>query len=416
MRILMLPPYCYPEQVSSSHLMEDLFQLFAEKNILVDIYTPMPCRGIDEATRKKYKKIRTEKRYNNTLNIHRFPMFIEGRNPLVRAIRYLICNLIQYRKGIKASEIDLIYAGSTPPTQGILCSRVARTLSRKYGHKVPFVYNLQDVFPDSLVTAGITGKGSLIWKLGRKIEDKTYQNADRIIVISNDIKRNIMDKGVPEEKIAVIPNWINTDTVQPVPRQDNKLFDDLGLTRDGFYVTYAGNLGLAQGVDTILDTADRLRDYPDVQFVIFGGGNKQEEYKKRIDEMPNVQLFPLQPAERVPEVYSLGNISIVACKRGAGAGAIPSKTVSIMATATPVLLSFDEGSELWKLIQENDCGYLAPAEDADAMLQQILAAKEDGLKCRQRGIHARRLVEQQFSKEAGTREYINVFQSTLKEG
>ncbi len=413
MRILMLPPYCYPEQISSSHLMDDLFQYFAENNTNVEIYTPMPCRGIDEATRNKYRKIRTEKRYCNTVTIHRFPMFIEKRNILIRAIRYLICNLIQYRKGIKASEIDLIYSGSTPPTQGILCSRVAKTLSRKYGHNVPFVYNLQDVFPDSLVTAGITRKDSLIWKIGRIIEDKTYQNADRIIVISNDVKRNIMDKGVSEEKIAVIPNWINTDTVQPVPRQENKLFDDLGLSRDGFYVTYAGNLGLAQGVDTILDTADRLRDYPEIQFVIFGGGNKQEEYKKRIDRMPNVQLFPLQPAERVPEVYSLGNVSIVACKKGAGTGAIPSKTVSIMATATPVLLSFDEGSELWKLIQENDCGYLAPAENADAMAQQILEAQADSFICHQRGIQARRLVEQQFSRETGTRKYIDVFKSTL---
>jgi glycosyltransferase involved in cell wall biosynthesis len=408
--ILKLSPYCWPERVSSSHLTDDMNVAFREAGFHTTVYAPTPCRGIDAETRKKYKSIKRETIAEGSIEIHRFAMFREGRNPIGRAIRYVLVNLIQLRKGAKAEGIDIVYGASTPPTQGLLLGKVKKKLSKRYGRNVPFVFNLQDVFPDSLVTAGLTKKGSLIWKIGRKIEDKTYKNADKIIVISNDIKRNIMEKGVPEDKIVVIPNWIDTDAVQPVSREKNSLFDELGLDRNGFYVTYAGNLGLAQGVDTILDAADQLKDHPEIQFVIFGGGNKQEEYKQRIAAMPNVQLFSLQPAERVPEVYSLGNLSVVACRKGAGSGAIPSKTVSIMATATPVLLSFDEGSELWRLIGENDCGYLAPAEDADALARQILAAQQDTEACRRKGENARRLVETRFSKETGTYEYVKVFQ------
>lgn len=411
--ILKLSPYFYPERVSSTHISEDLNAALFAAGYTIDNYVPTPSRGISKEEHKKYLKIPYEVRDDGHTIVHRFRMFREGRNPIQRALRYVLVNWKQYRRARKAEGIDLIYGASTPPTQGLLLGKVKRKLSKRYGRNVPFIYNLQDVFPDSLVTTGMTKKGSLIWKIGRKIEDKTYKNADKIIVISNDIKKNIMEKGVPEEKIAVIPNWIDVDATRPVPRTANQLFDELGLSREGFYVTYAGNLGLAQGVDTILDAADRLKDEPELRFVIFGGGNKQEQYKQRIDGMQNVQLFPLQPPERVAEVYSLGDISAVACKKGAGKGAIPSKTVSIMATATPVLLSFDEGSELWRLIGENDCGYLAPAEDAAALAAQILAAQQDAAARKRKGKNARSLAETRFSKEIGTSSWLRVYAELL---
>lgn len=92
-------------------------------------------------------------------------------------------------------DADIISSGSTPPTQGLVCAR----LKKKFG--IPFVYNLQDIFPDSLVSSGLVRKRSLLWKIGRRIEDKVYEAADKIIVISDDHKQNIMNKGVPEEKM-----------------------------------------------------------------------------------------------------------------------------------------------------------------------------------------------------------------------
>lgn len=89
----------------------------------------------------------------------------------------------------------------------------------------PIVYNLQDIFPDSLVGTGLAKKGGLLWKIGRVIEDFTYKHADKIIVISEDFKKNIMAKGVPEDKIVVVYNWVDQNAVVNVPREKNKLFD-----------------------------------------------------------------------------------------------------------------------------------------------------------------------------------------------
>ena len=129
-------------------------------------------------------------------------------------------------------------------------------------HHIPFVYNVQDIFPDSLFTTGVVKNRGLLWRWGNSIENKTYRNADKIIVISEDFKRNIMAKGVPEEKIVVVYNWVDEEAVVDVPRAENKLFDKYGLDRSKFYVTYNGNIGLTQNMDMLLEVAKELQPNP----------------------------------------------------------------------------------------------------------------------------------------------------------
>ena len=413
MKILKLPSYFYPEKISSSHLSNDLNDAYQKAGFLSEVYAPTPTRGISDDIRKKYCKVKYEELYNKSITVRRFSMFREGKNPILRAFRYVLINIIHYFKGIRAKDIDIIIAGSTPPTQGVLCALVKKKLSKKHGKKVPFIYCLHDVFPDTLVNANMTKKGSLIWKIGRKIEDYTYKNADEIVVISEDIKANILAKGASSEKIHIIPNWIDVNAVKPIPRSENKLFDELGLDREPFYVTYAGNLGAAQGIDTILSAASLLADRKDIQFVIFGGGVNRDNIEKKVGAMPNVKLFPLQPIDRVSEVYSLGDLSIVACKRGFGSGAVPSKTFSIMATATPLCVSFDEGTELWRLIENNDCGYLSRSDDAEKLAIQIIKAQSEKDTLSVKGENCRRLVTNQFSKEISTQRYIDLINKTV---
>ena len=221
MKILKLSPYYAPEQISSTHLTEDLEKAYTDAGIITELFVPTPTRGVTQQVRQQYKKIKYEEKLDGGVIVHRFSMFREGRNPVVRALRYVLVNLAQYFKGVRVKNVDVVMGSSTPPTQGILCALVAKKLSKKYGKKVPFIYNLHDVFPDSLATTGLAGKGSFLYNIGTKIANYTYRNADAIIVISQDIKENIMAKGVPEDKIVIIPNWVDTDQVYPIDRKDN---------------------------------------------------------------------------------------------------------------------------------------------------------------------------------------------------
>ena len=441
MRILQLTGYFYPEKAASIYLEENRFQAFADAGFDMVVFGPTPTRGITEEEYQEYRKRTFEKMYDEKLEVHRFKMFREGKNPLMRVLRYFLVSMLQFYYGVRAKNVDMIYVASTPPTQGALAALV-----KKFKHK-PFIYNLQDIFPDSLVGTGLAKKGGLLWKIGRVIENFTYRNADKIIVISEDFKRNIMAKGVPEEKIVVVYNWVDEEAVVDVPRAENKLFDKYGLDRRKFYVTYNGNIGLTQNMDMLLEVARELSPTPslprregessptsalprregespvgvqggrEIHFVLVGEGAYKAEVEKQIKEqgITNVTLLPFQPYEDISHVFSLGDVSLVISKPGVGANSVPSKTWSIMSASRPVLANFDE-NELKTIIENNHCGIFSKAGDKVAFKEAILKLYHNPELCKKYGRNGRQFVMENLTKEVGTRKYVDVIRSFAPQG
>ena len=406
MRLLRLAPYCFPESISSSHLDDDLNKAYIGNGIYTVLYAPVPTRGVDDEIRLKYRKIKYEERYDGHQIIHRFNLVKEGRGSLSRFWRYLCMSIKHFWYGLKVKNVDLLLLGSTPPIQGAMGGCLKRI------KKIPFVYGLQDIFPDSLVGTGLTKKGSLLWKIGRVIENFTYQNADKIIVISEDFKKNIMAKGVPEEKIVVIYNWVDQNAVVDIPRSENILFDRYGLDRSKFYITYNGNIGLTQNMDMLLEVAKALEANEDIQFVLVGNGAYLEDVKRIITDrnVQNVTLLPFQPYEEISHVFSLGDVSLVISKPGVGANSVPSKTWSIMSASRPVLANFDE-NELKSIIEKNSCGIFTKAGDKVAFTDAILKLYGDRELCCEMGRNGRQFVMDNLTKEVGTQKYVDVIRS-----
>ena len=409
MKLLLLPPYFFPERQSSSLLDHHRYRAFADAGFEMLLHTPTPTRGITGEVRNEYKKRRQEKMYNDMMTVIRYPLMGEGKNPVGRAIRYFIGFAKQYIAGRKHKDADCIFLVSTPPIQGLLGGLLKKRL------KVPFVYNLQDIFPDSLVGSGLSAKGSLLWKIGRRIEDYTYSKADKIIVISEEFKRNIMRKGVAEEKIEVVYNWVDENEVVPVAKEKNPLFEEFEISREKFNVVYAGNLGNAQNIDVIIKAAKELADNRDINFLIFGSGGLKEQYvgEVRACRLENVRFFPLQPLERVSQVYGLGDVCVVSCKPGLGGAAMPSKTVSIMSAGRAVAASFDQG-EMTSLFEQYNCGKSVPAGDANAFAKMLLSLSSDRASCEQMGRNARQLVLKCFTREVGTQRYVEVIKEAVR--
>ena len=406
MKVLELPAYFYPESMSSSHLDENLRQAIADAGMEMAIFCPTPTRGISLDLRKVYLKRRTEKMFDGHVTVHRFSLYGEGKNSFLRALRYSLLCLKQFNRAVfskDAHSCDVMFITSTPPIKGAMSG-----LAKKFNHK-PIVYNLQDIFPDSLVGTGMTHKGSFLWKIGRLIENFTYRSADKIIVISQDFKKNIMSKGVPEEKIEVIYNWVDAESVRPVAKEDNPLYEEFGLSREKFTVVYAGNLGNAQNISILLDGAKKL---PEIQFAIFGTGGLENDIRKRILEegLKNVHMHPLQPYERVSQVYSLGDACVVSCKAGLGGSAMPSKTWTIMSCARPVIASFDEG-ELKDILENNNCGVFSHAGNLEEFISAIRSLKDNREKCVGMGNNARQFILNNLTKEVGTKKYVDIIKS-----
>lgn len=398
--------YYLPETAASLYITDNIVHACAENDVEVDLFTPTPTRSVPGGAKWE----REEQQLDGKLRIHRFHLYGEGKNPMLRALRYLLGELILLHKCLW-TKYDVAFIDSTPPIQGLKMPFI------KWFCRKPTVYNAQDIFPDSLVGTGLTKKGSLIWKIGRIVEKITYKYADKIIVISEDFKKNIMAKGVPEDKIVVVYNWVDQNAVVDVPREENSLFDKYALDRSKYYVTYSGNIGLTQNMDMLLEVAQELEsEVPDIHFVLIGEGayKKQAETIVKEKKIGNVTFLPFQPYEDISQVFSLGNAGLVISKPGVGANSVPSKTWSIMSASRPVLANFDE-NELKDILAGNECGIFTKAGDKEAFKQSIITLYENRELCKQYGENGRQFVMDNLTREVGTQKYVDVIKSVVAE-
>ena len=404
-KILLLQSYFQPEKIASTHLFDDLFASLVHSGYLLEVYAPYPTRGITKEERKACIKDRKdESLYDGQMAVHRFPLFREGKHSLPRAFRYLLCILMQTYYGLKAKNCDVLFLASTPPINGLMMAVLHKF--KKY----KIVYNLQDIFPDSLVHTGMTRHGSLLWKIGRWVENVTYRAADKIIVISEGFKQNIMAKGVPEEKIAVIPNWVDENQVTPIDRTENPLFEKYGLDRGKFYICYSGNIGHTQNMEMLTETAKLLEDHENIGFVMIGDGAFKPKLEEIIAQkgLKNITLLPFQDYAAISQVFSLGDVGLIISKKGVGTNSVPSKTWSIMSAGRPVLASFDEDSELCRIITETGCGICIPPDDAAALTTAIKDMYNNRAGLAAMGKQGRDYILRHLTKKIGTQQYVDV--------
>ena len=401
MRILIPFSYFHPEQCAGLFVIDDMTEEAAKQGIESLITVPTPTRNVEPGAEWD----REETLCDGKVLVHRFRMYGEGKNPVLRALRYLLCEIVQLHFMLW-KKYDVAFIDSTPPIQGLKLP-IVRLFRKK-----PVVYNAQDLFPETLSGTGLAKQGGLLWKIGMWVSNVTFRNSDKIIAISNDIKRSMVARGVLAEKIDVVYNWVDEKAVQPVAKEDNPLFEEFGLDRSKFTIVYAGNLGNAQNIGIVLDGAKEL---PEVQFAVFGSGGLENEVRKRISDegLTNVHLNPLQPVEKVKYVYSLGEACIVSCKEGLGGSAMPSKSWSIMSCGRPVVASFDEG-ELKEILENNNCGVFSHAGNVKEFVAAIRQMATNREQCEEMGKNARQFILDNLTKEVGAKKYVDIIKSVVK--
>lgn len=226
---------------------------------------------------------------------------------------------------------DVIFVYHPPLTVGL----TAWVLSRLW--RVPFLYQIQDMWPETLAATGMLDNPRLLDLVGR-IAKWIYARADAICVISPGFRDNLIRKGVASERIHVVPNWVDTQAYYPA-QTDPELAEELDLA-ERFNVMFAGNIGEAQGLGTILGAAQRLQDLPALQFVIVGDGTALPRLREasRARGLNNVRFLGRYPAESMPRLYALADVLLVHLKDDPLFRiTIPHKILSYMASGKPIL-------------------------------------------------------------------------------
>jgi colanic acid biosynthesis glycosyl transferase WcaI len=219
------------------------------------------------------------------------------------------------------------------------------------------------------------------------------------------MKENLELKGVPDEKIVIIPNWANVEVIFPVERQNS--FREIHGLNGYFIVMFAGNLGYIAMLDNVLEAAKLLEDEPRIKFVIVGEGNAKPGLISRAKELDlrNVHFLPTQPKEVLPEMLGAADLSLVTLNRHLGQLNVPSKTYSIMASGRPVLASVPEDSEIASLVKAADCGLCVPPEDPYSLAQTIRKLSQQPELLKVYGANGRSYVEAHLTRRSLIAQY-----------
>lgn len=402
MRLAVVCPHFAPDNAPTGDVITRIVVELAERGHELHVVTSLPYyehHRVDPAWRgSPVRRERTT--WGTVTRVHPFPS--DKTSVPRRAVGFAAFSGLVGVTGAIGRRVDGVLAMSPPLPLGLIGWGIRGVRGG------PFVFNVQDIFPDVAVELGVLTDERLI-QAARRLERVTYRRADAVTVLSEDLRENVVAKLPDEErgKVRVIPNFVDTAAIRPADRA-TRYRRELGIG-DETVVLYAGNVGLSQSLDVVVDTARRLQHRDDVVFVVNGGGSGLPDVRRRADGLTNVRFAPYQPKDRLPEVLASGDIHLVPLRRGLGRASVPSKTYSILAAARPLLASIDPGTEVTRIVEESGAGVAVPPDDPDRLASALTALVDDPAGRRAMGVRGRAWVERWVSPSAVAAAYESLF-------
>ncbi len=404
MRILLLSTYFQPDIASTGVLMTQLAEELAALGHQITVVTSLPHYATNRIW-DEYRGRLFVREQRGDLDVRRVYLYVPQRKESLfgRLLNYASFNLLSTLAGALAGPHDVILAPSPPLTNGVAAYLIGRLRG------APFVYNVQDIYPDIAIRMGVLTNPRVI-AFFRALERFVYRQAAAVSVISDDFRRNLLAKGVPADKVHVIPNFVDTGFVSPRPRHNG--FSAAQGLDDRFVVLFAGNVGLSQGLERVLETAALLTDLPDVLFLIVGNGAAKADLVERAKQMnlTNVRFLPFQPHEAVPEMYASADVCLVPLRHGFTQESVPCKVFTILGAARPLIASVDPGSDTWDFVQDAGCGLCIPPEDPPALAAAIRSLYADRTAGQRMGVRGHEYVLAQYTREAVARQYAELLE------
>src|SRR5580704_246045 len=297
---------------------------------------------------------------------------------------YLLAAIVAYR----LPRPDVIVAETDPPLLGAL----AAMLKRRWECRL--VYNVRDLYPDiAEVTGGV--RSPFLLEMLRRGNDYAYERADLIVTLGHDMARRIVDKGVPPDKVVVVPDWVDCGRIRPL--DGNPFRRSFG---DKFVVMYSGNVGLSQQLEAVLEAADRLRNDERILFAMIGEGARKNWLQEQAGAMglKNVKFLPYQPLEKLGESLSAADLHLIPLAPGAAGCLVPSKIYGILAAGRPFIAMMEDDAEVAHIARDDKVGFVVRPGNVDALISAIRQAVDSPEHLKQMGARARRLAELRFDR------------------
>lgn len=303
------------------------------------------------------------------VQITRVPLYpSHGQSGVGRLLNYIsfAASILIYGL-FRAKKPDVIYAYHPPLTVGIAAALV------RFFRRVPVVYDIQDMWPDTLKATGMFSNEKLL-KIVSRVCDWVYDHVDQIVVLSPGFKRLLIGRGVPSQKIDVIYNWCAEDMVRATSSNPPANFPETSK----FRVLFAGNIGKAQSLDTVIEAAQLLQEKSSqVAFIFLGGGVEalRLEALAKTRKIDDIYFLPAVPMPEVGSYLFSADALLVHLKRDPLFSiTIPSKTQAYMAAGKPILMAVD--GDAADLVRDAGCGVVSESDNPQALADAVLALIE----------------------------------------
>src|SRR5579864_7878650 len=348
----------------------------------------------------------------NTVDVFRTWLWpLPNRKAHERMRNYASFFLSAALRGLTLPRPDVIIATSPQ----LLVALAGWWLS--FARQVPFVFEVRDLWPESLTAVGLGNEDSLLHHALAAIAGFLYERADRIVVVTPAFREHLIRQWwVPEEKIAIVENGVETDMFSPqTPATDRALRRQLGA-ESKFLVCYVGTMGMAHGLETLLDAADQLQQQnPSVLFLLVGEGAEKQRIKALAQArgLANVRFLDQQPREKIPAFISASDACLVLLKKtDVFKTVIPTKMLEFMSCARPVILGVE--GQARQIVEEASAGIVIEPENPDALVAAIEQLNANPELRRAMGQKGREYIVKNFSRASTADKYIRVLETLVR--
>lgn len=398
-RIALLTQHYPPEPAATGQLAADLARGLADRKVSVTVYTAQPSYG----GRARHERSRLV----DGVYVQRVFSFRGNRHHMsTRLLSAGSYCLSVFWRLLFARRSTLVVL-SNPPI--LPWAAWAISVVRRF----PYMLVVHDVYPDAAIRLDVLSERGFPTRVWRFLNRLTYGRAAAIVVLGERMREVVAEQpGVDSRKLSVVHNWADPLWIRPLEKGDNPFVREHDLLGK-LVVLYAGNMGRHHDLETILETAERCRDEPNIVFLFVGDGAKKASLMAGARErgLGNVEFLPYEPREQLPYMIPAADIGVVSLERGLEGLCVPSKLYTYLAAGVAILGLVGPGSEVAQVLEEYECGFRVDQTDITASVAAVRQWANDPATLERHQRNARSALEMAFSRGEALRRYREILDS-----
>ena len=394
--------FFYPETVSSATLPYDTAKYFALQGYSVGALCGYPKEYTD-------KKRLPNKETVQGIEINRIRYLQMKRNKSFgRVINYFSFVFKTILHIFSLNSYKCIFVYTNPP----ILPLVAIVANKLFKTKIIFV--AYDVYPEIAQATKSIGEGSLISKFMNAINNQLYQRATCVVAMTEEMKEFLLKnrKQLTYDRITVIPNWAH----EKYERHSSTLdYNKFGYKDNQFIVSYFGNMGTCQDIDTMMGAAELLRDNDSIRFLIAGHGNKKQRVLQWIEEkeLSNVKMVDYLIGNEFNTALSISSCSIVSLEKGLNGTCAPSKYLSYLQAGCPIIAIVDRNSYLWNEVKQEKIGVSIEQGDNVHLAEELLRLESNRDLCKMMSEKSEKLYQRKYAFDIAMKKYHQMISSFI---